>query len=245
MAEIPATRWDVGGARRRGEVEASRDQHTWGAATGREWLSHPERPICPGASAEGRRRPRGWRAGLGVPFPLSAWSREPPRAPLSSSSPLPELVLGHEREGGGGKSRPTGGTFPGLEDQGPPGAPGLILHSPRPEALQTPLSGSFLGIGSEPTSHSPTTKVFSAVLFFSCTLLLELGFTLQQLLHIYSDFFLIYLLAFKIYFLFCYCSVHPPLFIFFCTLWPPGSQFMGWRLGLSPRGGSIKSELLD
>ena len=67
---------------------------------------------------------------------------------------------------------------------------GRRLDPPQPEARGTsdPLSGSFLGIGSEPTPHSPTAKVFSAVLFFSCTFLLELGVTLQQLLHIYSEF---------------------------------------------------------
>ena len=143
MAEIPAARWDVGGARIRGEVEASRDGHTWGAATGWEWLPHPERSSCLGASAEGRRHPGRWRAGLGVPFP-HALGPGSHLGLLSSSTPLPELVLGAWEGTGRRKIQASRGSFPGLEDQGPPWAAGLILHSPRPEALQTPSQGPFL-----------------------------------------------------------------------------------------------------
>ena len=71
---------------------------------------------------------------------------------------------------------------------------------------------------------------------------MELGFTLQWLSHIYSDFFhnipVSFYNLFFIMLLFC----PPPsfYFIFFCTWWLPGSQFMGWRLGLSScRGSSL------
>ena len=58
--------------------------------------------------------------------------------------------------------------------------------------------------------------------------------------YIFWYFFLIYLLAFTIYFLLCYCSVYPPLFILFFFSGPGGFQglFMGWRLGLSFCGGN-------
>ena len=92
----------------------------------------------------------------------------------------------------------------------------MILHILRPEALQIPLPGSFLGIGSESTSHSPIAKVFS-VLLFSCPLLLELGFTLQWLFHIYS-----YCLFSKLSLFFILCYFSAPfyflLFFFFFSL---------------------------
>ena len=52
--------------------------------------------------------------------------------------------------------------------------------------------------------------------------------------YIFWFFPLIYLLAFTIYFLLCYCSVHPPLFILFFSA-PGGFQglFMGWKLVFS------------
>lgn len=90
----------------------------------------------------------GWRATLGVHFPLYTWPRELSKSPLSSRTPLPELVQGPWKGRGGGKSRPAGGTFTGLEGQRkrlqfsgplspkqPPEAPGLVLHISR--ALST------------------------------------------------------------------------------------------------------------
>ena len=83
----------------------------------------------------------GWRATLGVHFPLYTWPRELSKSPLSSRTPLPELVQGPWKGRGGGKSRPAGGTFTGLEGQRkrlqfsgplspkqPPEAPGLVRH---------------------------------------------------------------------------------------------------------------------
>ena len=92
--------------------------------------------------------------------------------------------------------------------------------------LQTPLSGSFLSIGSESTSYSPIAKVF--VLFLSCPLILELGFTLQRLFHIYSDFFhnipVSFYNLFFIMLLFC-----PPPSFYFIFFSAPG-DFQGLSL---------------
>lgn len=97
--------------------------------------------------------------------------------------------------------------------------------------LQTPLSGSFLSIGSESTSYSPIAKVF--VLFLSCPLILELGFTLQRLFHIYSDFFhnipVSFYNLFFIMLLFC----PPPsfYFIFFLHLVTSRVSVYGMEIG--------------
>lgn len=126
-------------------MEAGWDQNTWGAAVRVEWFSCPEKYICLWGICIEEEAPSWVGELLLGSFSLSTWPRELPKAPLFSSTPLPELAQRGMR--GNGKEENLGqlrGPLLGWRIRGSNcsslahSAPSLASRGPRPSPSQFP-----------------------------------------------------------------------------------------------------------